>query len=114
MLSIFSDSAWRIQAALSSGGWPLSLLSLRALLASARPAGVVLKGSFQDSLRLIWTVRIDVDVDVLNAPLRLLVTIARDPRTIIELNVADLRQPQAAPFAIRRQSRPALTSKLVG
>src|SRR5947209_6009258 len=64
-----------------------------------------------------WAVRarrIDIEIDDFDAALRLGVAGTGVPGSIPELDVAYLRQPEATPLAIWRQSRPALPAKLIG
>ena len=63
-------------------------------------------------LRMIRARRIDIEVDVVDAALRLGVPRAGVPGPVAQLHVADLRKPKAAPLATRRQSGTALTGKL--
>src|SRR4051812_19858008 len=70
--------------------------------------------SLQHALWTIWAVRVDVDIDVLNAALRLCVTRTRDPRSIMERCFTDFRQEQATPLSTGRQTGFAPACELKG
>src|SRR5690348_16277095 len=64
--------------------------------------------------RLVGALRIDVEIDLLDAALGLGVIAAFMPRPVAETHLADFREPEATPRAARRQAPAALAAELVG
>jgi hypothetical protein len=56
---------------------------------------------------------VHIEIDGLDAALRLGMARAGKPSSIAKLDVADLRQPEATPLASGRQARPALAAELI-
>src|SRR6266702_3979264 len=74
-----------------------------------RPFGGALKAAF----RVVRACRIDVEIDDLDAALRLVVAVAGIPRSIAEVNIADLGEPEATPLTSGRQTLVALATQLI-
>jgi hypothetical protein len=75
-----------------------------------RPLAATLKAA----LWIVWACRVDVEIDDIDAALRLVVAIAGVPRSIAQANIADLGEPEATPLTAGRQTLAALAAKLIG
>lgn len=56
---------------------------------------------------------INIEINNLDAPLRLGMRLTGTPRPITKLDITDFIQPQTTPFATARQAAPALPGKLI-
>jgi hypothetical protein len=75
--------------------------------------GVALRGPLEAALWVVRACRVDIEVNDLDAALRLIVTVAGTPRSIAETNIADLGKPQTTPLTSWRQALAALAAKLI-
>jgi len=82
----------------------------------ARPIGPVLRSTcgLTTPSRLVGTRRIDVEIDDVDAGLRLLVTGTRIPATVAKLDVARLREQQTPPLAAAGKAAAAFAGELEG
>ena len=71
----------------------------------------ILRGA---TLGVIRALGVYIEVDDLDAALRLGMAGTGTPRSVAELDGADLCQPEATPFAFGWQARSALTAELIG
>ena len=81
----------------------------RATMLGCSPSAA-LKAAF----RVVRACRVDVEIDHIDAALRLVVAVASVPRPISQANVADLGEPEATPLTSRWQIGIALSAKLIG
>src|SRR5690349_10981552 len=58
--------------------------------------------------------RVHIEIDVVDACMRLCVARADAPWSVTQLDVADLRQPETTPVAFRPQTRVAFPAELIG
>jgi hypothetical protein len=88
----------------------LRLFRCEALVLGCGPKQPLLEAAF-------WVVRacrVDVEIDDIDAALRLVMAISGVPRPIAQANVADLGEPEATPLTSGRQTLAALAAKLIG
>lgn len=88
----------------------LRLPGCEALVLGCGPKQPLLEAAF-------WVVRagrVDVEIDDIDAALRLVMGISGVPRPIAQANVADLGEPEATPLTSGRQTLAALPAKLIG
>src|SRR5690349_20941611 len=63
---------------------------------------------------MIRASRVHIEIDVVDACMRLCVARADAPWSVTQLDVADLRQPETTPVAFRPQTRVAFPAELIG
>lgn len=64
------------------------------------------------TLWVVWAFRVDVEIDISDAGLLLCVAVAVVPRAAAELDVTNLRKPEAFPLTFAQHAAVALASKL--
>src|SRR5262252_5056009 len=97
---------------LSDGYCPPEMIRTRAEHHSIHPATAADRSQASDGV--VRARPIDIEIDGFDAALWSRVTVTRVPRSITELNMAHLVQPEASPFATARETGSALSAELVG
>ena len=85
-----------------------------AKLAGCHDASVPIWAGSAAAFWVVGAVRVDIEVDLVDAALVLGMAVAGAPRPVAELGVGDFGEEQAFPVATRRQFGAALAGELKG